>query len=124
MLLGLVLGLAANAAGLATPMVTKWVLDTLGAGESMARPIGALLALVVVGAAVSLWQWRLLGTLAEHIVLDARASIVRHYTRLALVRSRSAAPVVPRWVTGGRVIAVVAVRGGDAVRTGRVRGPA
>ncbi|WP_225852318.1 ABC transporter ATP-binding protein [Micromonospora sp. AMSO12t] len=79
MLLGLVLGLAANAAGLATPMVTKWVLDTLGAGESMARPIGALLALVVVGAAVSLWQWRLLGTLAERVVLDARASIVRHY---------------------------------------------
>ncbi|WSA32906.1 ABC transporter ATP-binding protein/permease [Micromonospora peucetia] len=81
MLLGLALGLAANAAGLATPMVTKWVLDTLGAGESMARPIGALLALVVVGAAVSLWQWRLLGTLAEHIVLDARAAIVRHYFR-------------------------------------------
>ncbi|WP_433392551.1 ABC transporter ATP-binding protein [Micromonospora sp. KLBMP9576] len=81
MLLGLGLGLAANAAGLATPMVTKWVLDTLGAGESMARPIGALLALVVVGAAVSLWQWRLLGTLAEHIVLDARTAIVRHYFR-------------------------------------------
>ncbi|MGW4502523.1 ABC transporter ATP-binding protein [Micromonospora sp. NPDC004336] len=81
MLLGLGLGLAANAAGLATPMVTKWVLDTLGTGGSMARPIGVLLALVVVGAAISLWQWRLLGTLAEHIVLDARASIVRHYFR-------------------------------------------
>ncbi|SCL47892.1 ABC-type multidrug transport system, ATPase and permease component [Micromonospora citrea] len=81
MFLGLGLGLAANAAGLATPMVTKWVLDTLGTGGSMARPIGALLALVVVGAAISLWQWRLLGTLAEHIVLDARASIVRHYFR-------------------------------------------
>ncbi|MEV5765639.1 ABC transporter ATP-binding protein [Micromonospora sp. NPDC052213] len=81
MALGLVLGLAANAAGLATPMVTKWVLDTLGAGGSMARPICLLLALVVVGAAISLWQWRLLGTLAEHIVLDARAAIVRHYFR-------------------------------------------
>jgi ATP-binding cassette subfamily B protein len=81
MVLGLVLGLAANAAGLATPMVTKWVLDTLGSGGSMARPICVLLALVVVGAAISLWQWRLLGTLAEHIVLDARAAIVRHYFR-------------------------------------------
>ncbi|MGS2618399.1 ABC transporter ATP-binding protein [Micromonospora sp. LZ34] len=81
MLLGLLLGLAANAAGLATPMVTKWVLDTLGAGQSMARPIGVLLVLVVVGAAITLCQWRLLGTLAEHIVLDARAAIVRRYFR-------------------------------------------
>ncbi|MFG2101245.1 ABC transporter ATP-binding protein [Micromonospora echinaurantiaca] len=81
MLLGLVLGLAANAAGLATPMVTKWVLDTLGAGQSMARPIGVLLALVVVGAAITLCQWRLLGTLAEHIVLDARTALVLRYLR-------------------------------------------
>ncbi|WBB67969.1 ABC transporter ATP-binding protein [Micromonospora sp. WMMD812] len=81
MLLGLVLGLVANAAGLATPMVTKWVLDTLGAGESMARPIGALLVLVLVGAAITLWQWRLLGALAEHIVLDARTAIIGRYFR-------------------------------------------
>ncbi len=81
MLLGLVLGLAANAAGLATPMVTKWVLDSLGSGQSMARPIGALVALVVVGAAIGLWQWRLLGTLAEHIVFDARNAIIRRYLR-------------------------------------------
>ncbi|MFV2113057.1 ABC transporter ATP-binding protein [Micromonospora sp. LOL_025] len=98
MLLGLVLGLAANAAGLATPMVTKWVLDTLGAGESMARPIGVLLALVVVGAAVSLWQWRLLGTLAEHVVLDARAAIVRRYFRARVddLRRRSTGELVTR----------------------------
>ncbi|MFI6823339.1 ABC transporter ATP-binding protein [Micromonospora sp. NPDC050187] len=81
LLLGLLLGLAANAAGLATPMVTKWVLDTLGSGASMAGPIGVLFGLVVVGAAIGLWQWRLLGTLAEHVVLDARTSIVRHYFR-------------------------------------------
>ncbi|MEW2375160.1 ABC transporter ATP-binding protein [Micromonospora sp. NPDC047812] len=98
MLLGLVLGLLANAAGLATPMVTKWVLDTLGAGQSMARPIGALLALVVVGAAVSLWQWRLLGTLAEHVVLDARAAIVRHYFRARVddLRRRPTGELVTR----------------------------
>src|SRR5688572_30075930 len=71
LLIGLLLGLVANAAGLATPMVTKWVLDTLGAGEPMTRPIGALLVLVVLGAAITLWQWTLLGTLAERIVLDA-----------------------------------------------------
>jgi ABC-type multidrug transport system fused ATPase/permease subunit len=81
MLLGLVLGLAGNAAGLATPMVTKWVLDTLGAGESMIRPLGALVALIAIGAAVTLWQWTLLGTLAERIVLDARTGIIRRYFR-------------------------------------------
>lgn len=98
MLLGLVLGLAANAAGLATPMVTKWVLDTLGAGESMTRPIGALLALVVVGAAITLWQWRLLGTLAERIVLDARTAMITRYfrARLAELQRRPGGELVTR----------------------------
>jgi ABC-type multidrug transport system fused ATPase/permease subunit len=81
MLLGLALGLVANAAGLATPMVTKWVLDTLGSGESMTRPIGALLVLVVIGAGITLWQWTLMGTLAQRIVLDARTAIVGRYFR-------------------------------------------
>lgn len=81
MLVGLVLGLVANTAGLATPMVTKWVLDTLEDGDAMGRPIGALVVLVIVGAAISLWQWRLLGTLAQRIVLDARTAIVDRYLR-------------------------------------------
>ncbi|WP_117210804.1 ABC transporter ATP-binding protein [Allorhizocola rhizosphaerae] len=81
MLLGLVLGLLANAAGLATPMVTKWVLDTLAAGNTMGRPLGALLALVVIGAAITLWQWRMLGALAERIVLDARARVIDRFFR-------------------------------------------
>jgi ABC-type multidrug transport system fused ATPase/permease subunit len=79
MLLGLLLGLVANAAGLATPLVTKWVLDTLGAGGSLTRPVTVLLVLVVVGAAISLWQWVLMGGVAERVVLDARSSVVRRY---------------------------------------------
>jgi ABC-type multidrug transport system fused ATPase/permease subunit len=81
LLAGLVLGLVASSAGLATPMVTKWVLDSLGAGGAMTRPIAALLALVVAGAAITLTQWRLLGTLAERIVLDARTAIIGRYFR-------------------------------------------
>jgi ABC-type multidrug transport system fused ATPase/permease subunit len=81
MLLGLVLGLAANAAGLATPMVTKWVLDSFSGGLDLARPITVLACLVVIGAAIGLWQWILMGTLAEQIVLDARTSIIRRYFR-------------------------------------------
>ncbi|KXK63143.1 ABC transporter permease [Micromonospora rosaria] len=79
MLLGLLLGLVANAAGLATPLVTKWVLDTLGAGEPLTRPILVLLALVVVGAGIGLWQWILMGTVAERVVYEARVSIIRRY---------------------------------------------
>ena len=79
MLLGLLLGLVANAAGLATPLVTKWVLDTLGAGGSLARPVSLLLVLVVVGAAISLWQWMLMGGVAERVVLDARSGVIRRY---------------------------------------------
>ncbi|WP_331461006.1 ABC transporter ATP-binding protein [Micromonospora tarapacensis] len=69
----------ANAAGLATPLVTKWVLDTLGTGGSLARPVAVLLTLVVVGAAITLWQWMLMGGVAERVVLEARAGVIRHY---------------------------------------------
>jgi ABC-type multidrug transport system fused ATPase/permease subunit len=79
MLIGLALGLAANAAGLATPMVTKWVLDSFADGLDLAAPVSVLAVLVVIGAAIGLWQWILMGTLAEQIVLDARTSIIRRY---------------------------------------------
>jgi ABC-type multidrug transport system fused ATPase/permease subunit len=81
MLIGLVLGLAANAAGLATPMVTKWVLDSFADGVDLAAPVSVLAVLVVIGAAIGLWQWILMGTLAEQIVLDARTSIIKRYFR-------------------------------------------
>lgn len=79
--LGLLLGLVATAMGLATPMVTKWVLDTLSVQASLWPPVLALLGLLVIGTVVSLWQWILLGTLAERIVLDARESLIRKIFR-------------------------------------------
>ncbi|MFC7528546.1 ABC transporter ATP-binding protein [Actinoplanes sp. GCM10030250] len=98
MLLGLVLGLIGNAAGLATPMVTKWVLDSFSGGVDLARPITVLAALVVVGAAITLWQWILLGTLAERIVLDARESIIRRYFRARVgdLQARATGELVTR----------------------------
>ena len=98
MLLGLVLGLLGNAVGLATPMVTKWVLDSLGASGSMTEPIVALVALVIVGAGITLWQWILLGTLAERVVLDARTSIIRRYfaARIAELTGRPTGELVTR----------------------------
>jgi ATP-binding cassette subfamily B protein len=79
--LGLALALAGSAMSLATPLVTKWVLDSLDASASLAAPIGALLALLVVGAVIWIGQWTLLGTLGERVVLEARESMVRRFLR-------------------------------------------
>ena len=77
---GFLLGLVGSAVGLATPLVAKWVIDTLGNTDtSLWRPVGVLLGLVVVGAAISLWQWVIMGTVSEQVVLDARVSMIRRY---------------------------------------------
>ncbi|WDV53144.1 ABC transporter ATP-binding protein [Streptomyces coeruleorubidus] len=79
--LALVLALVGSGMGLATPMVTKGVLDALGGSGSMRGPISALLSLLVVGSAVMYWQWTLLGALGERVVLQARDSMVRRFLR-------------------------------------------
>lgn len=79
LLRGLLLALIASALGLATPMVTKQVLDALGSASSLTGPVTALVVLLVLGSAVSYRQWTLLGTLGERVVLDARESIVRRF---------------------------------------------
>jgi ABC-type multidrug transport system fused ATPase/permease subunit len=79
--IGLLLSFVATAMGLATPMVTKWVLDSLNGAESLVRPVSVLLALLVVGSAVGLLQWILMGTVAERIVLDARETLVHRFLR-------------------------------------------
>src|SRR5438067_7919965 len=79
--LGLGLALAGSATSLATPLVTKWVLDSLGASASLAGPIGALLALLVVGVVIWIGEWTLLGTLGERVVYRARESMVRRFLR-------------------------------------------
>ncbi|MER7403375.1 ABC transporter ATP-binding protein [Streptomyces sp. NPDC000070] len=79
--LTLVLALVGSGTGLATPMVTKGVLDALGGSGSMRGPIAALLSLLVVGSAVMYWQWTLLGALGERVVLLARESMVRRFLR-------------------------------------------
>ena len=84
LLLGLVLGLLANAANLAAPLATKRIIDTLGEGGALAGPIALLLVLVVAGSVIGLWQWILLGTLAEQVVLDARLSVIQRYFRARL----------------------------------------
>ncbi|WP_234048274.1 ABC transporter ATP-binding protein [Streptomyces liliifuscus] len=98
---GLVLALAASALGLATPMVTKWVLDALNDGSSLRGPVVALLVLLVIGAVLYRVQWVLLGTLGEKVVLDARESMVRRYFRATIpaVTARPPGELVSRAVS-------------------------
>ncbi|MFC4014076.1 ABC transporter ATP-binding protein [Nonomuraea purpurea] len=103
--LGLVLALAGSGLGLASPMVTKWVLDALGTGGSLAQPVLALLVLLVFGAAISRWQWIRLGTLGENVVYEARESMVRRFLRATVpaVTRRSPGELITR-VTSDTVL--------------------
>ncbi|GAB4583856.1 ABC transporter ATP-binding protein [Nocardia sp. IFM 10818] len=103
--LGMVLALAVSAMGLATPMVTKWVLDSLGTSTSLLYPILVLLGLFLVGVVVQAWEWILLGSLGERVVLEARESMVRRFFRATLpaVTSRPVGELVTR-VTSDTVL--------------------
>lgn len=82
----LVLGLGVSAAELATPLVTRWVLDSIGAqGSRFIGPILLLAGLIVVGTILSWRQWVVLGTLAEDVVYDARQGMVRRFLRARLI---------------------------------------
>lgn len=82
----LVLGLGVSAAELATPLVTRWVLDAIGMpGNRFGAPVMLLAALIIVGTVLSWRQWIVLGTLAENIVYDARQGMIRRFLRARLV---------------------------------------
>lgn len=79
LVLGLTLALIVSAMGLASPLVTKWVLDTLEVGGSLRDPVLVLLGLLVIGAVVGWFQWIMLGKLAEDVVYDARRRMILRY---------------------------------------------
>ncbi|GAA2660383.1 MULTISPECIES: ABC transporter ATP-binding protein [Actinosynnema] len=103
--LGLALSLIGSAATLATPMVTKWVLDSLGSGGSLAGPVGTMLALLVAGVVIWTIQWVILGELGERVVLDARESMVKRLLRATVpaVTGRPGGELVTR-VTSDTVL--------------------
>jgi ABC-type multidrug transport system fused ATPase/permease subunit len=103
--IGLVLGLGTTAASLATPMVTKAVLDTLGTGASLVPAVSLLIGLLLVGLVLGMWQWILLGGLAERVVLDARTSMVRRFfhAKIGALGSRPTGELVTR-VTSDTVL--------------------
>jgi ATP-binding cassette subfamily B protein len=78
---GLVLSLLGSAMGLATPLVIKWVLDNLSGSQSLVQPVALLLGLFVVGGVVGYLRWVLFGSIGQHIVLEARESLVHRLMR-------------------------------------------
>ncbi len=86
----LILGLGVSAAELATPLVTRWVLDAIGAQGRGGFTVPALVlaGLIVVGTLLSWRQWILLGTLAEDVVFHARQGMIRHFLRARLIPLR------------------------------------
>ena len=82
--LGIFLGLLGTGVGLASPLATKWVLDTLGTPGALARPVTILIVLLAVGSIAYLAQAVVLGRLAENIVLDARTSLIQRFFRARL----------------------------------------
>lgn len=102
--LGLVLALVGSAIGLASPMVTKWVLDSLDASASLAGPVWVLLGLFVVGGVVGMWQWIMLGSMAERVVYEARGQMVRRFLGASVA-------ALTRWPTGELVTRVTSDTG-------------
>lgn len=81
---GCALAVLSAAVGLATPMMTKWVLDAVGSRSSLVPPVATLLLLSIFGAVVRCLEWILLGTVGEQVVLDARKSLVHRYFRATI----------------------------------------
>ena len=79
LIIGVLLGLFATAITLATPMVTKWVLDSLGTDLDLAGPVTILVLILIAGIIANLAQSVLLGRLSERIVLDARRGLVSRF---------------------------------------------
>ncbi|WP_431923704.1 ABC transporter ATP-binding protein [Nonomuraea jabiensis] len=82
LVLGGLLGLIGSAAGLAMPLLAKYVVDAFGKTGSMAGPLLGLTAAVLIGAVVSAAGSYLMERTGEGIVLGARRKLVDRMLRL------------------------------------------
>ncbi|MET7332857.1 ABC transporter ATP-binding protein [Nonomuraea sp. NPDC005650] len=82
LLLGGLLGLIGSVAGLAMPLLAKYVVDAFGKAGSMTGPLLGLTVAVLVGAVVSAAGSYLMERTGEGIVLSARRKLVDRMLRL------------------------------------------
>ncbi|RZT78290.1 ATP-binding cassette subfamily B protein/ATP-binding cassette subfamily C protein [Micromonospora violae] len=78
------LSLAGSAASLAQPLLTRSVLDRIGAEQGVSRLVAVLVALVVLSAAIGGLRDYLLQRTAEGLVLGTRRRLAGHLLRLPI----------------------------------------
>ncbi|MET8093595.1 ABC transporter ATP-binding protein [Micromonospora sp. NPDC005220] len=78
------LSLIGSAASLAQPLLTRSVLDRIGAEQGVSRLVAVLVALVVLGAAIGGLRDYLLQRTAEGLVLGTRRRLAGHLLRLPI----------------------------------------
>lgn len=102
---GLLLGLLATGSSLATPLVTKRLLDSFGVPGATTSAVTVLVILLLVGIVVGFAQRLLLGTMAERVVLEARSSMVSRFfgATVPAVTARPAGEMLTR-VTSDTVL--------------------
>ncbi|NUT10265.1 MAG: ABC transporter ATP-binding protein [Nonomuraea sp.] len=79
---GGLLGLIGSVAGLAMPLLAKYVVDAFGKDQSLAAPLLGLTVAVLVGAVVSAGGNYLMERTGEGVVLGARRKLVDRMLRL------------------------------------------
>ncbi|MGW4477589.1 ABC transporter ATP-binding protein [Rhodococcus triatomae] len=102
---GMVLGLLFAAAGLATPMLIKVILDALARGESIVTPAVVLGTVLATAGIIGFVYHNLMGVLAARVVFEARESMVQRYFRatVASIATRPSGELVTR-VTSDTVL--------------------
>lgn len=78
------LSLVGSAASLAQPLLTRSVLERIGAEQAVSRLVAVLVALVVLGAAIGGLRDYLLQRTAEGVVLGTRRRLAGHLLRLPI----------------------------------------
>ncbi|MEU8257911.1 ABC transporter ATP-binding protein [Micromonospora inaquosa] len=78
------LSLIGSAASLAQPLLTRSVLDRIGAEQGVSQLVAVLVALVVLGAAIGGLRDYLLQRTAEGLVLGTRRRLAGHLLRLPI----------------------------------------
>ncbi|MCX4818405.1 ABC transporter ATP-binding protein/permease [Streptomyces sp. NBC_01142] len=82
LVVGGLLSLVGSGAGLAMPMMAKYTVDAFADGRSPARPLTALVLVVLVGAVLAAGGRYLMARTGEAVVLHARRQLVGRMLRL------------------------------------------
>lgn len=99
-ILGVLIGFVVTATELASPLVTKAILDALEAGTTLTTPLFWLVGVLILGLFAGFVQTYMFGCLAINVVRDASLGLIQRFVRAPL-------QAVQRYPTGELVTRVV-----------------